>query len=202
MVTPTPIKQPVARTVDLSPLYDLPWPTVPEEDLAQMPRSVPKPTIASPSRSPPPPPAPTRTPPPIPSIQQPDRAKAEETPGPGLPPSLLAQLVASLQAGEDINNLKRSLGSEVTGRGVEAQAADTHGSQSVEHFPSLPPLQKINTQHSHHSSKNSAGHSYAFAGGRSHKASLTSTGSGSSRRLTTEEKMSEVDEFFGLDEDD
>lgn len=169
----------------------------------------PEPTTSSPSASPPPPPAPTRTPPPIPgTVQPPCRAEPEEVPELELPPSLLAQLIASLQAGEDINNLKQSLDSEATGRGVgigiEAQAGDAEADQSVEHFPALPPpppLQKVNTQHSHHSSKNSAGHSYAFAGGRSHKASLASTGSGSSRCMTTEEKMSEVDEFFGLDGD-
>lgn len=202
-MVPTPIRRTVPCAVDLSLVPDLPWLPMPDEELSQMPWRMPSHTVATPSLSPPPPPAPTRTPPPIPSIQPPDRAMADKCPESELPPYSLAQLVASLQAGKDINNLKQSRKPEPTGRGVDTQAPDSReADQSVEHFPPLPSLQKVDTQHSHHSSKNSAGHSYAFAGGRSHKASLTSTGSASSRRMTTEEKMSEVDEFFGLDGDD
>jgi hypothetical protein len=121
-------------------------------------------------------------------------------PEPEIPPDLLARLVASLEGGKDINNLKRDLHPEATASAMEAEPHQRTRDQLMEQYQ--PPLQKTTTQHSHHSSKHSAGHSFAFAGGRSHKASLASTNSASSRRMTTEEKMSEVDEFFGLDDDE
>ncbi|OIW28923.1 hypothetical protein CONLIGDRAFT_399505 [Coniochaeta ligniaria NRRL 30616] len=202
-MVPTPVKQKISLALDPRPLSASPWRLMPDEALSQMPWRSANPTAASPSPSPPRPPPPTRPPPPIPiSTKSPDTAITEKFPEPELPPNVLAQLVASLQGGKDINNLKQALKSESTGFVMETQPSPPEAGLLLEHYPPPQSLQKINTPHSHHSSKNSAGHSYAFAVGRSHKASLTSTGSISSRRMTTEEKMSEVDEFFGLDGDD
>ena len=196
---PTPAQQRVSRAFEICPpMSDSPWRPLTHESVPQTPRRWHESTEFSLSPSPPPP-APTRTPPPIPSTQPRGRAVAEKHPEPELPSHLLAQLVASLQAGKDINNLGQTSVSEEGGNGIEPQAPGLEVAQSPERFPSMPMLQKVNTHDSHHSSKNSAGHSYAFAGGRSHKASLISTASASSRRMTTEEKMSEVDEFFNFD---
>lgn len=172
--------------------------------LTQKPWRSQTPGIASSSPSPPrfKVPPPTRQPPPIPDIRPPDMAVTEIFPEPELPLSVLEHLIASIRDGEDINNLKQTFKSRSAGLDTDTQASQLEADHLFEHCPPPPSLQKYNVQHSHHSSKNSAGHSYAFGGGRSHKASLTSTGSVSSRRMTTEEKMSEVDQFFGLDDVD
>jgi hypothetical protein len=201
VMEPTPAQRTYSLAFDPRPLPDTPWRLKPEEPLSETPWYWPKPVIASPSPSPPRPPHPTRQPPPVPDVQSPGTGATEMFPEPELPPELLAQLVASLEGGKDINNLKHNRHSDSMAPGTGTQARQPERDQLLEHYPPPPSLQQINTQHSHHSSKNSAGHSYAFAGGRSHKASLTSTGS-SSRRMTTEEKMSEVDEFFGLEDDE
>lgn len=174
-----------------------PLSVMPGAALTQKPCRSQTPGIASSSPSPPrfKVPPPTRQPPPIPDIRPPDMAVTEIFPEPELPLSVLEHLIASIRDGEDINNLKETFKQDT-------QASQLEVDHLFEHCPPPPSLQKYNAQHSHHSSKNSAGHSYAFDGGRSHKASLASTGSVSSRRMTTEEKMSEVDEFFGLDDVD
>lgn len=200
-MVPTPAKRTsLSFALDLSPVSDSAWRLHPEGPISQMPWRCPKPTVQSPSSSPPRPPCPTRRPPPIPKTRFPDTSVPE--PEPDLPAKVLAQLVASLESGKDINNLKSSLQSDGDPSSTKQEASEAKTNQSLEDYPPPPSLHKVNTQHSHHSSKNSAPHSYAFAGGRSHKASVTSTRSSSSRRMTTEEKMSEVDAFFELDDDE
>ena len=199
-MAPASTQQTVSRATDSSPVSgDSPWRLKLDEPISQMPWRRSKLDIASPSPSPCRPPPPSRPPPPIP-VTQPDTGITEPFPQPELPTNVLAHLIASLEGGKDINNFKHKLQAGGMPASMNMQGHESATHQLSEHHQPPPPLQMIDTQHSHHSSKNSAGHSYAFAGGRGHKASVTSTSSSRSRRMTTEEKLSEVDAFFGLDD--
>jgi hypothetical protein len=100
-----------------------------------------------------------------------------------------------------MRHFSSTLDPETRDPGPERSVAAPKAARFVEHFPTPAFLHDGSNQHSRHSSKNTTTQRYAYAGGRDHKASLTSTRSSGSRRMTTEEKMSEVDEFFGLDDD-
>lgn len=203
-MVPTPVKRTVSLGADSQSVSSVhvPWRIDADEPLSEIPWPWPKPAATSRSPSPPRPPVPTRPPPPIPSAGLSSPDMSEKVREPELPHHVLAQLVASLEGGKDINNLKQNLQSDGAAPSTHAWAEQLERDRLADEHPRRPSMpQNDNTQHSHHSSKNSAGHSYVFAGGRSHKASLASTGS-SSRRMTMEEKMSEVDEFFAVDDDE
>ncbi|KAB5535081.1 hypothetical protein GE09DRAFT_1250142 [Coniochaeta sp. 2T2.1] len=136
------------------------------------------------------------------AITRPDMSMTEKGPEPPIPSNVIAALMASLESAKDINNLRQNAQPGGKDPTATAQSPEPVTDQFGDLFSPPPSLQKINTHHSHHSSKHSAGHSHAFNGGRSHKASVASSGSTSRELMTTEERMSEADEFFAMDDDD
>ncbi|KAB5577599.1 hypothetical protein GE09DRAFT_1260300 [Coniochaeta sp. 2T2.1] len=204
-MAPTSARRTASRFLDHYdpiPLSESPWRPMPGAELSQVPWRWSKSPDASPPPSPPRPPCPTRPPPPIPTVSHPDMSATEKSLDPAIHSNVIAALMASLESAKDINNLRQNAQPGGKDPTATAQSPDPVPDQFGDLYSPPPSLQKIYTHHSHHSSKHSAGHSHAFNGGRSHKASVASSGSTSRELMTTEERMSEADEFFAMGYDD
>ena len=184
------------------PLSESPWHPMPGKQLSQIPWRWSKPTHISPPPSPPRPPCPTRPPPPIPTVSRRIISVSEAPPERELPPKVLASLMASLESANDINNLRQNARSSPKDARAIVRSPETVADQFGKLYSTPSALRMIETHHSHHTSEHSAGHRHTFNGGGYHKASVASSGNLSRELMTTEEKMSEADEFFATDDDD